>query len=232
MIGDNNICMKRLVLFCFCVLMTCCTSKNKNEYTRKKVVFDQELADELARMAEIDQIAAFPAKGKYENLSGTEWRTFKDSVFTSNQIRAEEILNEFGYPGVDRVGEVGSSDYWVIVQHSDFIPDFQKRVLDQMEKEVKKDNADKSNFALLTDRYRLNTGQKQVYGSQVTYNEYEQAIPRPLKDSMNVNIRRAQMDLEPIEVYLNDMTLMHFEMNKEYFESKEIVEPVLYEVKE
>ena len=58
--------------------------------------------------------------------------------------------------------------------------------------------------------------------------ETGQAYPKDLEDSLNVNERRKSIGLEPLEEYLNEMTEMHFEMNKEYYSEKGITEPKLY----
>ena len=44
-----------------------------------------------------------------------------------------------------------------------------------------------------------------------------------------MNERRKSIGLEPIEEYLNGMSEMHFEMNKDYYTSKGITKPTLYE---
>ena len=119
-----------------------------------------------------------------------------------------------------------------MVQHSDHNPDFQKEVLEKMKIEVDKGNAKPGNYGLLVDRVQLNTGKKQVFGTQVTYNmETGQAYPRDLEDSLHVNKRRKSIGLKPIEEYLNGMTEMHFEMNKEYYLKKGVTEPKLYKLK-
>mgnify|MGYP000961775738 FL=1 len=119
-----------------------------------------------------------------------------------------------------------------MVQHCDFDPDFQKEVLQQMKIEVDKGNALSRNYGLLVDRVNLNTGEKQIYGTQITYNRKTgQAYPRDLEDSLNVNKRRKSVGLEPIEVYLNKMTNRHFQMNKEDMIKRGITEPKLYELK-
>ena len=117
-----------------------------------------------------------------------------------------------------------------MVQHSDHKPEFQKEVLEKMKIEVDKGNAIPSNYGLLVDRVKINTGEKQVYGTQVTYNfETGQAYPKALADSSAVNERRKAVGLPPIESYLNQMTEMHFEMNKKMYQQKGITEPKLYE---
>ena len=211
-------------------LLSGCIEKSADKkVTDEKIEFNQKLADELQEMAKIDQIAAYIPQGKYKEFSEIEWNSFKDSVFITNQKRISEIFDKHGFVGFDLAGEKGSRNFWMIIQHSDHNPIFQKEVLKEMKKEVDKENATSTNYGLLVDRVNLNTGQSQIYGTQVTYNVNNgQAYPKKLEDSTNVNQRRKSIGLESIEDYLNGMSKMHFEMNKEYYSSKGITEPTLY----
>ncbi len=204
-----------------------CQQTKEND--RKEIEFNQVLADELKSMADIDQVAAYIPQGKYKLLTPEKWQNFKDSVFTTHELRLKQIFNEYGYPGYDLVGKEGSNNFWLMVQHCDHDVEFQSIVLEKLKQEVNKKNADGSNYGLLTDRVRINKGEKQIYGTQVTYNGQGQAYPKPLLDSANVNKRRAEVGLEPIEQYLNMMTLMHFEMNKDNLKARGINEPRLYQ---
>lgn len=197
-----------------------------------KIEFNQQLADELIKMAKVDQIAAGIRQGKYTEYSVEEWRSFKDSVFTTHQKRLDEIFNEYGYPGYDLVGERGEQSFWLMTQHSDFNPDFQNKVLQQLEIQVKRNNANSRNFGLLTDRVLINTGKQQIYGTQVDYNwDKCQAFSKNLEDPDHVNERRKEVGLQPIDEYLNNMSQMHFEMNKDLFLKKGITGPTLYPIK-
>ncbi len=202
------------------------TENKKNKIEDKKVEFNEALADELSKMYFNDQLVAanaYPPED-YSHLTKEEWNSFEDSVYSAHQNRAKEILNEYGFVGFDLAGEKGSSDFWIITQHSDHNPEFQLEVLEQMKIQVDKGNADSRNYGLLVDRVKLNTGEAQIYGTQVHYNmEICQAFPRKLADSINVNERRKKIGLEPLEVYLNNMTKMHFEMNREYYSKKGII---------
>lgn len=204
--------------------------KQARDHDRHKIAFNQLLADELKSMAEVDQVAAYIPQGKYKLMTPEQWQSFKDSVFTTHKLRLEQIFNEYGYPGYDLVGKEGSNHFWLMVQHSDNDIAFQSRVLETLKQEVDKNNADGKNYALLTDRVKINKGERQIYGTQVTYNAPGQAYPKPLFDSVNVNKKRAEVGLEPIEQYLNMMTRMHFEMNRDHFKAKGINEPILYKV--
>ena len=221
--------MKKLsLLFVVELLFLTCEQAIGQSGEDKKVEFNQELADELKSMAEVDQVAAYIPQGKYKDWSPEKWNNFKDSVFTTHKRRLEEIFQKFGYPGYDLVGKMGSQHFWLMVQHSDSDPVFQRRVLEKLKVEVDNNNADGANYGLLTDRVKINSGEKQIYGTQVTYNSLGQAYPKNLADSAGVNKRRAEVGLEPIEEYLNLMTQMHFEMNKDYLKSKGITKPMLY----
>lgn len=217
--------MKRIILFLTAsILLASCATKLTNN---KK----ERLKEHLVKMVEIDQIAANIPQGKYKSFTRGQWDNFQDSVFTSNKKRVESMYRKHGFLGFDKVGKDGSNHFWLLVQHCDKYPKFQKEVLSSMEKEVKNANANPNNYALLYDRVQVNTGLKQLFGTQVTY-EVEttgRAIPKiGLLDSVNVDKLRKEYDLEPLKDYLNTMTTMHYEMNKEQYEKKGILKPNLY----
>lgn len=223
--------MKKIlpILILGLVLFGCKEKTSDKVAIEEKVEFNQELADELRQMAEVDQIAAYIPQGKYKEMDPEQWKAFKDSVFTTHQKRLKQIFDKHGYVGIDLAGEEGSMHFWLMVQHSDHKPEFQKAVLEKMKVQVDQKNADPSNYGLLVDRVNLNTGKAQIYGTQVDYNlEIAQAFPKKLADSSNVNKRRKAIGLEPLEEYLNQMSLMNFEMNKQYYLEQGITEPTLY----
>lgn len=191
---------------------------------------DKSLSDTLAKMVIWDQKAAgLPPKDI--PFESPKWQNFKDSVYTSHYGRLKEIFAQKGFPGEDKVGKVGAKNFWLMVQHLDKWPDFQQQVLNSMQKQVAKQNASAQDFAYFTDRVRLNTGQKQIYGTQVTYNlDSCQAIPRALENPEAVNQRRKSVGLDSLEKYLNGMSDLHFLMNKESYEKRGILKPKLYPI--
>jgi hypothetical protein len=217
----------RLIVLAGLTLVSC-NQATKHDIDTEKIEFSQELADELKVMAEVDQVAANFPQGKYKQWTQERWEKFQDSVFTTHKARLEEIFGEVGYPGYDLVGKEGSHNFWLMVQHSDNDLQFQSRVLETLEIEVKNGNADGRNLGLLTDRVKINSGEEQIYGTQVRYNALGQAYPKPLFDSISVDKRRKEVGLEPLLQYLDMMTLMNFEMNKEMLKSKGITTPHLY----
>lgn len=182
-------------------------------------------------MVKVDQIAAYIPQGKYKEYTHEQWNNFKDSIFTGDKNRVESMFNRYGFLGFDKVGKDGSTNFWLLVQHSDKYPEFQKKVLKSMDKEIKKGNADSKNYAYLYDRVKVNAGEKQLFGTQVTYETQTtgRAIPKNgLSDSANIDKLRKNYGLEPLKDYLNDMTTAHYEMNKDHYEKMGITKPNLY----
>lgn len=217
------------ILLTTLLLVGCKEEKSSKKVIEETVTFNQVLADQLKRMAEVDQIAAYIPQGEYKKMSKEQWNSFKDSVFTTHQKILKQIFDKHGFVGIDLAGEEGSYNFWLMVQHCDHNPDFQKEVLEKMKIEVVNNNADSSNYAFLVDRVNINTGKAQIYGTQVEHNfDIAQAYPKKLADSANVNERRQSIGLEPLEEYLNFMTQSNFQMNKKFYLDKGITEPKLY----
>jgi hypothetical protein len=212
-------------------LFGCKDIKSKQKEIQQKVEFNQNLRDELSKMAVIDQLAAanaYPPES-YSNLTLKEWKSFKDSIYRAHGQRLKEIVNIHGFLGFDKVGKEGSHNFWLMVQHSDHDPAFQLEVLDKMKVQVDNKNANPELYGFLVDRVNLNLGKPQIYGTQVDYNlELAQAFPKHLADSANVNKRRKSIGLESLEDYLNQMSIMHYKMNEQRYIDKGITKPKLY----
>jgi len=190
-----------------------------------KITADQKVAlkNKLDEIVKTDQIAA----ARWE----PEWEKYKDSVFSNNKTIVEKMFDDYGFLGFDKVGTDGSNNFWLIVQHCDKFPEFQRKILKEMKKQVLQKNANANNYAYLFDRVQVNAGLQQQFGTQLTY-EVEttgRAIPKiGLLDSLNVDKIRHKYNLNPLKEYLNQMTTMHYEMNKEHYQKKGIMKPNLY----
>lgn len=208
--------MKTFLFLFFILIMTSCSKK-------LTTAIKLSLNKELLQMEESDQIAASNWEEK--------WIPYKDSTYTSNKTRVEKMFNQYGFLGYEEIGKDGSNIFWLIVQHSDKYPDFQKKILVAMDKQVNKKNTNATNYAFLYDRVQVNAGLKQKFGTQVTYdvNRTGRAIPKiGIMDSINVDLNRKKYLLEPLKEYLNQMTIMHFEMNEANYKKMGITKPQLY----
>ncbi|SFC28048.1 hypothetical protein SAMN05421780_104112 [Flexibacter flexilis DSM 6793] len=211
------------------VLATSCINGRKIAEPTQTV-----LRQELERMAQIDQIAAshpLLLPEPYKNYTEEQWTRYKDSVYAAHQKQLASYVRQYGFLGYNEVGQDGAKCFWLMVQHCDKFPAFQRQVLKSMRKEVKKGNANAENYAFLYDRVKVNAGQKQLFGTQVDYlvQTTGRAIPKfGISDILHLHKRRADYGLLPIREYLNQMTILHYEMNKSHYEKKGILTPDLY----
>jgi hypothetical protein len=145
-----------------------------------------------------------------ENLNSGKKSAYAEAVInrnmaiadSMNMIKAKLIISKYGFPGFDLVGDF-SDDFWAIVQHCDDDVQFQQQVLNLLSKQVLIHNASGEKYALLQDRVLVNTGKKQLYGTQVRYNlKTKSAKPLPIADSTNVDNRRKAVGLSPLKDYL------------------------------
>lgn len=122
--------------------------------------------------------------------------------------RMWQIINQYGWPTRTEVGHEGASAAWLIVQHADHDVKLQKKALALMEPLVKKGEADGSDFALLFDRVRVNSGQKQRYGTQMheVNGMYEM---KPLENPKKVDQWRKEVGLPPLEDYFKLIEVMY-----------------------
>ena len=124
----------------------------------------------------------------------------------ANQEFAKGVFAKYGYPGYSIVGQKSSHNFWLIVQHCDSDPAFQEKVLEAMKKEVDNRNAKAQDYAYLIDRVKVNTGQLQIYGTQMQLNKDSTSFePQSLIEPEKVNERRKEVYLLPIEDYIKTM---------------------------
>lgn len=223
--------MKRILLLGF-FLGLCFSCQNQNELTPEKVA---QIQTELQKIYEVDQAYAGIPPQELRDQWGNKkaWDIFmeqRDSVSNMHQAQVKEWYETFGYLGFDQVGEEASSNFWIVIQHADNNLPFQQKMLTAMKKELEEENVRPSEYALLEDRVNVALKKKQRFGTQVTYNDKGQAIPKNgLVDSLNIETLRAEYKLQSFKEYYNQMTEAHFFMNKEYLAEKGITEPQLYE---
>lgn len=184
-------------LFSILVIISCSTSRNAT-FSKEQL---PRLIDSLyqADQSTMNIRPADSAAAAYQR------------AIRSNFPYVSAIFRQYGFPGYDLVGKETSNKYFLLVQHSDFEPDFQLKVLQSMKPEVAKQNASGQNFAYLTDRTELNNGRLQVYGTQVIMSGDTKI--KPCIDTLNLNQRRKSVGLSTIEEYIEQCNDVFYQMN-------------------
>ncbi len=152
------------------------------------------IAKEIAEMYEADQ--AMRIRWEEGDYSG-------DSLDEIHTKRMKEIVEEIGWPTASKVGKEVAENAWLLVQHSDHDVDFQLHCLELMKNEPMSE-VSRTDIAFLEDRARVNQGKSQLYGTQFRQ-ENKQHIPITIEDEANVDQRRAEMGMGPLQERIDEM---------------------------
>jgi len=153
---------------------------------------NEEVAKEIIQMAEVDQ--------EIRRQAMEEGRVWDESSDTSNTERMREIVSQIGWPSQSLVGPDASSKAWLLVQHADHDVMFQSDCL-RMMKAADQGEVRKQEIAYLEDRVRVNRGKPQLYGTQFLKNINGEYLPKPIESPDEVDKRREEMGLGPLEEY-------------------------------
>lgn len=159
---------------------------------------EPDLYRELLEMQRLDQ-----ASRRGEPLLELSGRTTGE-IDAANTARMKEIIEEHGWPTKSLVGADGAQAAWLLVQHADADPPFQRHCLGLMNA-AESGEVDPVDVAYLTDRILVNEGKKQIYGTQFWSPEGE-LIPRPIEDEARVEELRAEIGMISMQEYHRRMT--------------------------
>ena len=145
-------------------------------------------------------------KGEVDTIDIIKVQKKVQETDSLNYILIKDLFEKHGYLGYNQVGKKSSHNFWLLVQHADKHPDFQLEVLKKMKVETEKQNSSKKDYAYLIDRVKINSGELQIYGTQMELNATETSYQtKPVIDPENLNKRRDSVGLSPIEIYVTMM---------------------------
>jgi hypothetical protein len=171
---------------------------------------NKELIEELKIIQERDQRYRGAMAEADEDLQDL-WAS-QNELDSMNLVRIKEIIDEYGYPGKSMVG-YHSGVAFLVIQHSDL--ETQEAYFPILKEAADAGEMRWSSLALLIDRIRMGKGQKQLYGSQITQNEQGEYIVYPIEDEANVNKRRAEVGLQPLEEYVKHWDIIYVPKKEE-----------------
>ncbi|MEA3425870.1 MAG: DUF6624 domain-containing protein [Bacteroidota bacterium] len=110
-----------------------------------------------------------------------------------------DIIDEIGYPTIEKVGKEANEAAWLVIQHSIGKPAFMKKSAALLERAVSENNADPKSLAYLIDRIAVLEGKPQLYGTQFDWDETGNLNPNLYDDLAKVNERRKSIGLNTLE---------------------------------
>ena len=84
-------------------------------------------------------------------------------------------------------------------------------MLEKMKIECERNNASKLYYAYLIDRVKVNSGELQIYGTQMQLNADSSSYePKPVVEPEKLDERRKKVGLVPISEYIETMNQRYF----------------------
>lgn len=137
----------------------------------------------------------FAADPKRQDAAAAIWER-TSATDGENTARVKVLLQTREWFDDERDGDGAEFYGWLIVQHSDKEPDFQREVLGRMERLLPQGRVRRRNYAYLWDRVAAADGRPQRYGTQYICKNGKYEL-RPTEEPAKLNARRKAMGMEP-----------------------------------
>ncbi|WP_254906703.1 DUF6624 domain-containing protein, partial [Flavobacterium sp. FPG59] len=122
-----------------------------------------------------------------------------ENLHISNAKKLNAIIDEVGFPTIEKVGIEASESAWLIIQHAISEPEFMKKCLKILENGIVENKNYEENLARLSDRIAVLEGKPQLFGTQFDWDTNGVLSPNMCDDLSMVNIRRLKIGLNTLE---------------------------------
>lgn len=148
-------------------------------------------------------------EGVYDSDQGTRAKgEHNPEIDKENQQVVASIIEHCGFPKVEEHGYKSVQAAFVVIQHAD--KRIREKYYPMIVESAGRGDIPRSEVALMEDRILMDRGEKQKYGSQVR-KEYgsDEWILYPIQDPENVDKRRAEVGLGPLDDYLKHFGIIY-----------------------
>lgn len=207
----------RLILIYALLLIISCSTKNKQNEAQTSIEITENLTASLDSIWITEQ-EPITLRDSLMNIYGAESKEVKEQqeIYEKNHVINEKkvitILDKYGWPTKDMIGEQGNWTICNVIQHSD--NEIRIKYLPMMRKAVKEKKLEPRFLVRAEDRIATERGDLQIYGGQMKYYPETKSFNLwPVFDPINIDKRRAEIGLEPIAEFLKNR--FDFEWNLE-----------------
>ena len=182
------------------------TQQDKDFKQRLGVAFEEKKTNESESITLID-VDCSELKSILERVlkSDQETRTngsgIDEGIDKENQQLVVSIIENCGFPTAEQHGSKSVEAVFLVIQHAG--KKLRETYFPLIKQSAEKGDIPWNRVALMEDRMLMDKGEKQKYGSQLRkdHGSSEWEV-WPIEDPENVNKRRAEVGLEPIEEYV------------------------------
>ena len=147
-----------------------------------------------------------------ESKEAQEQQEIYEKNHIPNEEKVKNILDKYGWPTKEMIGEEGNWIICNVIQHSD--NEIRLKYLPMMRKAVKEKKLEPRFLVRAEDRIATERGDLQIYGGQMKYYPVTKSFNVwPVYDPVNIDKRRAEIGLDPIAEFLKNR--FDFEWNLE-----------------
>ncbi|HET6224722.1 MAG TPA: DUF6624 domain-containing protein [Bacteroidia bacterium] len=182
-------------------------------YKQKHPQIDTELGWEISKMYFEDQAPKSASDNialKY-GMKSLQMELIDSVIATTdslNMLRLDKIIEIHGWPGKKLIGMDGSNMAFIIILHAPLR--YQKKYFEMVKVAVNNGDLNRSSLAYLIDKMLTKEGKDQLYGTQLKYSyENKKYEFKPIEDEKNVNKRRSEVGLGPIEDYAKNFGFIY-----------------------
>ena len=148
------------------------------------------------------------------------------TIYEENHIRNEkivsDILDTYGWPTREMIGERGNWTICNVIQHAD--NEIRLKYLPLMRQAVQEDKLEARFLVRAEDRIATERGDLQIYGGQMKYYPETQSFNVwPVYDPVNIDKRRAELGLEPIAIFLKNRFNFDWDIEEQIQRTEEFI---------
>ena len=198
----------RLFLAYILFIALACSNTNGSKESQISIANDAELIAILDTIWKTEQ-GPIALRDSLMDEHGVESEAARrqQEIYERNHIINEKkvttILDSYGWPDISVIGEQGNLTICNVIQHSDNA--VRIKYLPMMRQAVKENKLNPHLLVRAEDRIATERGDLQIYGGQMKYYpETNTFNVWPVYDPENINQRRAEIGLGPIEEHLKN----------------------------
>jgi len=198
-------------------LTIACSTKNKSQEAITSIQVTGNLIAVLDTIWRTEQ-EPITLRDSLMNIYGAESKEFQEQqeIYEKNhdvnERKVKNILDKYGWPLKEMIGEQGNLTICNVIQHSD--TEIRIKYLPMIRQAVKEKKLEPRFLVRAEDRIATERGDLQIYGGQMKYYpETKNFNVWPVYDPVNIDKRRAEIGLGPIAEHLKNR--FNFEWNLE-----------------
>jgi len=147
------------------------------------------------------RILSLSLEKEFGITSDTVQKLYKQTMYIDsiNTTIVTRIIDKYGWLSASQTSVLANKTLFLVIQHADINTEL--KYIDTLKNAALTGRAKPSEYALLVDRTNLHLRKFQEYGSQLSTNKSGINVFYPIKDEPNVNKRRQNFGLKPLEEY-------------------------------